>query len=415
VVTNSVVETWPARKTWSFAYLRDHVPDTITGVYNNTQAVFGPLWRGNKPLTAVKSLLRRNPHHVGDMNKHAFFDAVEGKEPQDDDGDGRFVYYTGNLNAPGLGKDVQPLKPLITGKVEHVNLWVGQKGVVTHLHQDTYDNLFVQLVGEKHFVICPPSQVEHVHSFPFLHPSHSQSQLPSSLDVGSMEHAFPGAKRLRCLETTVKPGEVLYVPPLHWHQVTTDEASVSLNVWTSSHQQKAFDAAVKASVHGLNHDWADAGKRAAAITLFEYVFARLHLPAVPADKDGETATAETGSESSNVALPSGKGVGQGHKGVVRRVLATRYAPLWKAGELQANSDKNPAECPWTLEQGGLIEEEDALPLHSVGRAVLKNFKDLPLHGRLTWAGNYIESIALWATGSGEGAATFLHNCYWRES
>jgi len=37
-----------------------------------------------------------------------------------------------------------------------VNLWIGNSLSVTALHKDNYENIYVQIIGAKHFVLLPP-------------------------------------------------------------------------------------------------------------------------------------------------------------------------------------------------------------------------------------------------------------------
>lgn len=48
--------------------------------------------------------------------------------------------------------------------------------VVTPCHYDGYHNFFVQVYGQKTFLLAPPSSWQQLQPFPFLHPSHGQCQ-----------------------------------------------------------------------------------------------------------------------------------------------------------------------------------------------------------------------------------------------
>jgi hypothetical protein len=39
---------------------------------------------------------------------------------------------------------------------EAINLWIGNSRSVTALHKDNYENIYVQITGEKHFTLLPP-------------------------------------------------------------------------------------------------------------------------------------------------------------------------------------------------------------------------------------------------------------------
>ena len=60
---------------------------------------------------------------------------------------------------PSLLKDIDPSPSLCgTSGPTHVNVWLGTGGTRTPLHFDSYDNLFVQLVGAKYIRIYSTSE-----------------------------------------------------------------------------------------------------------------------------------------------------------------------------------------------------------------------------------------------------------------
>ena len=94
--------------------------------------------------------------------------------------------------------------------------WIGSKGVVAGAHYDNYHNSFCQLIGEKRFRLLPPQHLSEVYLHPALHPRYRGSQLSNLSDVDRRKYPlFKGQP----LVVTVKPGEVLYLPPMWLHQV----------------------------------------------------------------------------------------------------------------------------------------------------------------------------------------------------
>ena len=57
---------------------------------------------------------------------------------------------------------------------------------------------------------------------------HNTSQV--DLDAPDLE-AFPDFANLSSLECVLKPGEMLYIPPGHWHYVKSLETSFSVSFW----------------------------------------------------------------------------------------------------------------------------------------------------------------------------------------
>ncbi|KAL2075300.1 hypothetical protein VTL71DRAFT_243 [Oculimacula yallundae] len=44
----------------------------------------------------------------------------------------------------------------LSSQPDAVNLWIGNSLSVTALHKDNYENIYVQIIGNKHFVLLPP-------------------------------------------------------------------------------------------------------------------------------------------------------------------------------------------------------------------------------------------------------------------
>jgi peptidyl-lysine (3S)-dioxygenase / protease len=113
---------------------------------------------------------------------------------------------------------------------EAVNLWVGNSRSVTALHRDNYENIYVQVLGRKHFTLLPP----------VCQPCVSETSLPAATfarvdgselalrqDDGGDEVPFPlwdpdlpeekatpYSALARPTRVTLEPGDMLYLPAL---------------------------------------------------------------------------------------------------------------------------------------------------------------------------------------------------------
>jgi len=125
----------------------------------------------------------------------------------------------------------------------HTHVWAGAGNLSARVHYDTYWNFYVQFVGRKRFVLLPPSEWANLRLFPGMHPSGRQSQfditerLPSSVEP---------------LVFDLDPGDVLFIPPYWFHQVTSLEPSISVNMWTDSHDQDIEYALARSLVPTLS-------------------------------------------------------------------------------------------------------------------------------------------------------------------
>ena len=126
-------------------------------------------------------------------------------------------------------------------------LWMASAGLGQQLHYDKYANVFFHLFGHKEMVLVPPTaMVDTAYLFPEMHPASRQSQLGwSAEDATRRPRGFStvegqdGERPPPAYDATVeqrvrlRPGEVLFLPPLWGHQTFTsiDGPSISCAIW----------------------------------------------------------------------------------------------------------------------------------------------------------------------------------------
>ncbi len=230
VLRNSITKTWKASKKWSPSYLKSKLKK-VAGVYENENRWFGPYFDRSKPL--IETAIRQNPYKTGiNMTSDEFFDVL--LHPREN----KHQYYTGSIDDLGdwAYKEVQPLDELLllNPKLSSINVWIGQPHLIAHCHYDGYHNFYAQLYGTKKFTLFAPSNWPGLYPYPFLHPSHAQAQVNAS-DEASVDQ-FPLVKRVEAVQAVLEPGDLLYMPPLWFHEVESQSMSISVNVWTDSHQ-----------------------------------------------------------------------------------------------------------------------------------------------------------------------------------
>lgn len=156
-----------------------------------------------------------------------------------------------------VGEDLAWASEAFGAGPEAVNLWIGSDDSVTSFHKDHYENLYAVVAGEKVFTLLPPcdSFRMHLQQYPVacyadaVHGLHAVLQKDSSvlwspiedLAEGSCEQSikqyplYSDPELPKPLRITVRPGELLYLPSLWWHQVEqhagSDKLVIAVNYW----------------------------------------------------------------------------------------------------------------------------------------------------------------------------------------
>jgi len=122
------------------------------------------------------------------------------------------------------------------GQWRRSQLYVGPPGTLSTVHYDQVDNLFLQVSGEKHFLLFEPEAAEGLYSFPICHPHdrHAMLDLEFIDDV-----TFPKARAVlagRGKAAHLKAGDCLYLPTHWWHHVQGG----SVNGTQLSHREDEF-------------------------------------------------------------------------------------------------------------------------------------------------------------------------------
>jgi lysine-specific demethylase 8 len=116
--------------------------------------------------------------------------------------------------------------------INAVNLWMAAPGTVTPLHYDDTHNLFAQVYGAKTFYLFPPENLDALYPGPL----NTGAQHLSRVDLFHPDLSrHPRAVSLSYRTATVRAGEALLLPAFWWHQVASQDVSVSVNFWWRAH------------------------------------------------------------------------------------------------------------------------------------------------------------------------------------
>ena len=145
-----------------------------------------------------------------------------------------------------MHKDIPFARIALQRSPEAINLWIGNSHSVTAMHRDNYENIYVQVLGQKHFVLLPPLCQPCVNEQPLKQYNYARAagsfqlvpETQEAGDQGQTEDADtvpfalwdpdePSERQTEYsalaepMRVTLNPGDMLYLPAM-WY------------VWTAS-------------------------------------------------------------------------------------------------------------------------------------------------------------------------------------
>eukprot|EP00058_Branchiostoma_floridae_P009636 XP_002595124.1 hypothetical protein BRAFLDRAFT_67906 [Branchiostoma floridae] len=111
-----------------------------------------------------------------------------------------------------------------------MQLWLGSAGNVTPLHYDRNHGLLSQIVGCKELVLFSHEDTNNLYPYSSLSDrSHTSRVNLRTTDRDEVER-FPRVAEAQRYHCVLRPGEVLYIPPFWWHDVTSLDPCVSVTL-----------------------------------------------------------------------------------------------------------------------------------------------------------------------------------------
>ena len=156
--------------------------------------------------------------------------------------------------------DVPPSIPFariaLQREPDAVNFWLGNSKSVTQLHKDNYENIYVQILGKKHFVLLPPVDAAAVCEKSCLAADHECNKTPGNDAVElslkyddsngrvpfptwdpdePCERATKFSKLAVAIRLTLNEGDMLYLPAQWYHKVSqscnSEGICCAVNYW----------------------------------------------------------------------------------------------------------------------------------------------------------------------------------------
>ncbi|KAG5979927.1 hypothetical protein E4U55_004620 [Claviceps digitariae] len=153
---------------------------------------------------------------------------------------------------PDAQKDIPFARIALQKSPDAVNLWIGNSKSVTAAHKDNFENIFVQIIGRKHFVLLPP----------YCHPCMNEALLKPAtyyrddqglslrLDEDAdlvpfatwdpdypQDSPTPLSRFAKPMRVILNPGDMLYLPAMWYHKVSQSSSPdeegfvVAINYW----------------------------------------------------------------------------------------------------------------------------------------------------------------------------------------
>lgn len=234
---------WKARKQWNAAYLKDTMMGQTVNVsltpHGNADSVISLPNGGNifvKPYEQSEDF-------------GAVLDAIRAQSsPTPDQASNQPIRYAQTQN-DNLRDEYSSLFADVPSSIafarvalgqppDAVNFWLGSAASTTALHKDNYENVYVQILGKKHFVLLPPVDAPCVNERAVLAGTYAAKRedtdelfiqvddpptyVPFATwdpDVPSV-NATPYSAFARPMRVTLCEGDMLYLPALWYHKVS---------------------------------------------------------------------------------------------------------------------------------------------------------------------------------------------------
>jgi len=137
------------------------------------------------------------------------------------------------LHYPQLAQDVKIPDFIEADSIFSTVLRVASNGVQLWTHYDVMDNLLIQVVGKKRAVLYSPEDL------PFLYLEGDKSRVVE-IDNPDLSE-FPEFERATPWECIMEPGDILFIPALWFHNMTSLNFSVAVNVFWRNLKRDLYD------------------------------------------------------------------------------------------------------------------------------------------------------------------------------
>lgn len=209
VIITDLMDNWKAMTLWSPEYFRNKLGNMMVDIQSG---------RTGEPVYEV--FLKG---HTKKVTMKEYVDLVLSNSDTDE------FYLTANdrllenEEAKPLLDDFYPFPEYLdpSDVKRRQFLWFGPKGAVSPLHRDRLNVFMTQVVGRKRVKLISPYALHLVYNF---------ESFFSEVDVETPDlERFPLFKKVKMIDLTLKPGEVLLIPVGWWHHVRSLDITISVS------------------------------------------------------------------------------------------------------------------------------------------------------------------------------------------
>jgi jumonji domain-containing protein 7 len=161
-VVRNYATSWPALKKWNASYLSQILgeqpvnvaitphgnADSVIDIEDNGFLFVQPYERTEPFSSALKAIQDQEAHPTDENGR-----VKPTRYLQTQNDNLRSEYLTLFNNVP---KSIPFANIALEKSPDAINFWLGNSHSVTALHKDNYENIYVQVRGQKHFVLLPP-------------------------------------------------------------------------------------------------------------------------------------------------------------------------------------------------------------------------------------------------------------------
>jgi oxalate decarboxylase/phosphoglucose isomerase-like protein (cupin superfamily) len=244
---SSITRNWNAIGKWDFEHLDRKINQSLNAMVKERkgseyqEVEMRSLFK-NKPLDRYRDLIPFDHSNV-----KIDIQSVRLRDLKD-----RQVYAMAKASMDQLPKemyrDLKGWKNLMIDKNSRhdSDVWITTPGSTSHAHYDLQHNFYVEIYGEKRFLMLAPSEIKNLHLHPFLHSMQRQIQPIKGLNYLSEEdlERFPRIAEIsqsNVLFASLEKGDILYIPPFWIHSGTSILDSVSIGTCSRSVMEDIVD------------------------------------------------------------------------------------------------------------------------------------------------------------------------------